>query len=154
MLKNTESLKIGERFKVGVYLSADEGKVINNLRQIQFDFSHSEGVTVKKYTWKMKGLKSHEFYYLESNEDPTPTVARANYISLQPVDKYIINLTDVPMLVGRYRLVYRGEGKFDLLGDISKKPTDWGIRFQSGFRQDVITYSVAEGNVKGGVLNL
>jgi len=144
----------GQNFDILVSLAAEEGQTLDHVRTMQFDHVFTSGSSVDKFTWEIHGINNDSRYFKEVWEQPHPTVARANYILLEPEPGFILNLTDEPTQVGRYNLTFSEPGFLNLLGPANPPNVDSSIYFLTGFGQDTQTFSQREGNVIGGILAL
>lgn len=152
---DTNRLTPGQNFDVLVSLSAEPGEAIDSIRRMQFDDRFTSGSTIEAFKWEIAGIDPDaSMYFKEVFKPPFPDVVRANYIGVQPVPGFILNLTDQPNLVGRYNITFGEPGFLDLRGNLNEPNVDAGIRFQSGFGLEVVNYNYQIGNVIGGVLPL
>jgi|GEM_PF-5594854 len=148
-----QHLHPGQNFDVLISLSAEPGKTIDHVRQMQLDHILSSGSDIKAFSWDIEGINSGS-YYFEVFPPAHPTVVRANYTDTQPWPGYILNLTDQPNKIGSYNLTYHEPGFLNLLGDPDPSTPDISIRFQSGFGPEVVLYTQKIGNIQGGILAL
>lgn len=154
----TDGLQVGDRFKVDVWLQALApawGVVghILHVRGLQFDTCMSKDVKVREFWWDMRRLENEELYHKDRT---VPFVQRANYGGLEPYPGKILYLNDSPAMVGSYRIKITGDKPvFSVVGEQLPEPLrDKGLRFDGDFGKNTKRYRPADGNVRGGRIEL
>lgn len=150
-------LEVGDRVWFNIFLEPFGG-VIEHLRQVQLDFSRCVGLMVLRMKVRMMPLdhpRKPKLYYGDGGNEKYPHVYRWNYMALEPVEGKILNLTRQPVQVARVKVrILEENAVLSVLGPQPPSTNDEGVAFTARFKKDEEFYTLARGNVTGGLLTI